>query len=130
MEKRAKAKEAKEKEATEKKAKQQAAKEAKETYPLVFPVSKWTAQKEKYGLEWNKMSIQSAYAQLSNPSHKKKAIHVYENGLGFCGTCEWSYGCYQCDFVKTLRCALRRERAWADAVEKAVEALKKAASSE
>ena len=72
------------------------------------------------------MSIQSAYAQLTDPFHKKKAIYVYEHGLGLCGTCEWNYGCYQCDVVKTLAWAAKRERA----AEKAAKAVKTTASSE
>jgi hypothetical protein len=78
---------------------------------LVFPISEFTEAKEIYCLKLNNMSIRDSYDKLSDPFHKRKAIHVYETGLNFCGTCEWSYGCYQCDFVKTLRWALKRETA-------------------
>ena len=83
---------------------------SKDEPPSAFPETVWTEMKQDICKKLNMgRSVQECYALLENLKHKQHTIKVFNEGLGLCSRCEHRYGCYDCDFVKTLRWALKRE---------------------
>ena len=46
---------------------------------------------------------------LLNDTYRKRAMHIYINGLGVCSKCRWRHGCFDCNFDKAVNQYMRKQ---------------------